>query len=531
MQQLIVQILQIVRGAWRFRWQGIAVAWLVAIAGWIYVQTIPDKYESNTFVYVDTQSVLRPLLQGIAIQPGTRGQISMMQAVMLSRPNLEKVAEKNDLLLGATTPAQEEAIIDSLQERLVVSSGSTRGGTGTNRFRIAFDDEDPKVARNVVQTLLDTFMEDTLGIKRSDVGVAQRFLLKKISDYEQKLAETEARLAEFKRQNLDSMQGGAEDYFARIQQEQAKLEALQQQSRRMTERRNELSRQLAGEEPSYGVMGPTSNSPIDGQISAYRARIEQLLLQYTEKHPEVKALQETIARLEEEKRQGATVGSAAAIPPGTSASEQLAMRSLEMNPVYQNLRLAVSQTEADLAEIRAQIGEQEAIVAELRSRVDSMPERESELKRLTRDYDVYRAQYNALLQRLQSANIFEEAEQSTENVKFRVIEPPTLPAKPSAPDRLLMNSIVLLASLAIGALFAVFLSQVRPTFSTLETLRQVTGVPVIGSISSAIVASLTPWYRRQGAMVGGALGLLLVVYSLNILLADQVRHVVRQLTG
>ena len=94
MQELFAQLLLILRGAWRYRWQALALTWFIALLGWFLVATIPDEFEAQTQVYVDTESLLKPLLQGIAVNRDVMSQVAMMQAVMLSRPNLEKVARE-----------------------------------------------------------------------------------------------------------------------------------------------------------------------------------------------------------------------------------------------------------------------------------------------------------------------------------------------------------------------------------------------------------------------------------------------------
>ena len=157
-----------------------------------------------------------------------------------------------------------------------------------------------------------------------------------------------------------------------------------------------------------------------------------------------------------------------------------------MNPVYQNLRMSLSQADADLAEMRGQMAAQQAVVAELRSRVNTIPEVEAELARLNRDYEVNKTQYDTLLQRLESAKISESAEQNTESVKFRVIEPPTVPVKPSGPVRPALNSLVLLAALAAGLGLAILFSLMHPTFTTRDLLQKVTGIRVIGTVTAAV---------------------------------------------
>lgn len=529
MQDALASVLVLLRGAWRYRWWAILAAWIVAIVGWAAVLLVPDRYTSRTQVYVDTESLLRPLLSGLAVDRDVMSQVGMVQAVLLSRPNLEKVAQQTDLMLAATTRAEQEAVIDSLVSRIVL--GRPMGPAMRNTFELSFEDDDPNVAQKVVRTLLDTFMEDSLGLKRTDSSVAQRFIESQVKEYESKLAEAEERLAKFKQQNLGSMPGSGGDYFQKMETEMVKLQELRQSYAQMQTRRDELERQLSGEEPTFGLMGSAEGSPIDGQIARFKAQRDQLLLQYTEKHPQVQSLSDTIARLEEEKRAGAKVSTSVAAPGAGLTNDEAMVRSLDMNPVYQNLRLALSQADADLAAIRGQMQAQQAVVGDLRNRVQAIPEVEAELARLNRDYEINKRQYDTLLQRLESARISEQADQSAENVKFRIIEPPVVPVKPSGPMRMEMNLLVLIAAIAAGAALAVVLARIRPTFATREVLEKVTGVRVIGSISAAARLHLVPWYRKQSLLAGGAVALLLIAFVVNHVLTEPLRAMLTKISS
>ena len=534
MQDILAQLLLMLRGAWRYRWPALALTWAIALAGWLAVAAMPDRFEARTRVYVDTESLLKPLLQGIAVDRDVMSQVSMMQSVMKSRPNLEKVARKTDLFLSADTTQDQEVVIDSLQERITLQAtsplGPVRRAAVPNEFIVSFEDSNPKTAYRVVQSLLDTFMEDSLGIKRDDAGVAERFISQQLADYERKLLDAESKLADFKKSNVGLMPGTSGDYYQRLDQSMAQLEALRTRYRQVSERRNELARQLQGEEPTFGLTAPVGSSPIDSQIASYQARIDQMLLQYTDKHPEIVALRDTIKRLEEEKAQGAKVSTTVAAPTAGS-SDDMMMRSLDMNPVYQSMKISLSQADAELAEVRGQISAQEQAIGGLRSRMDAIPQVEAELAQLNRDYQVNKAQYDQLLQRLESARISQRADQSTGDVKFRVIDPPTMPNVPSGPERTLLSALVLLASLGAGLGFALLLQQIRPVFSTKDTLRQVTGLPVLGSVTAAVLHSFVPWYRRQTALVGGALAALLAAFLLNLLLQQNLRGMLRNLLG
>jgi polysaccharide chain length determinant protein (PEP-CTERM system associated) len=363
---------------------------------------------------------------------------------------------------------------------------------------------------------------------RTDSGVAQRFLASQLKDYEQRLNLAEERLAEFKQRNLGVLPGSGGDYYSRLEAEQTNLKGLQSTYRQLTDRRAELANQLNSESPTVIQMGGTALDPIDAQIAQYQSQIDQLLLAYTDKHPQVVSLRESIARLEAEKAAGAKTPSSSS---GGQTLDPALAQNMGTNPVYQSLRMALSQSDADMAQVRGQIADQEALIAELRARLDAIPEVEAEAARLNRDYQVNKGQYEALLQRLEAARISEQADQNAESVKFRVIEPPVKPLVPSGPNRAAMNTLVLLAAIGAGIGLAILLSQLRPTFSSREVLARVTGVPVLGTLTAVIANGLVPWYRRESTRVAFAMSLLLAVYLLNVTLSDTLRRMLRVVVG
>ena len=147
MQEILAQLLLMLRGAWRYRWPALALTWAVALAGWLAVAAMSDRFQARTRVYVDTESLLKPLLEGIAVDRDVMSQVSMMQSVMLSRPNLEKVARKTDLFLSADSTQDQEMVIGSLQERIALEGtsalGRVRRQAVPNEFIVSFEDSNP----------------------------------------------------------------------------------------------------------------------------------------------------------------------------------------------------------------------------------------------------------------------------------------------------------------------------------------------------------------------------------------------------
>lgn len=533
MKETLGQILMQIRGAWRFRWYALGTAWVIAIIGWGVVVFMPNMYTARARVYVDTDSVLKPLLSGLAVNTDVMTRVDMMARVIMGRPHLERVARETGLADRARTPQQLARLIDSLSQKITLDGRD-------NTYSLSYSDPDPAMAQRVVQHLLDAFMEDTLGIKRADSGSAQQFLQAQIHDYEGRLRNAESRLADFKRRNVGLMPGEAGDYFTRLQTASGKLEDLEAKLRLAEERRTELNKQLQGEEPTFGLFSSSPSSQggggtaaLDSQIENYRQQLAQLLLQYTDKHPRVIQLKETIAQLEAQKAALATKArkAHAEAPQVPKDPSMAAAFALDLNPVYQNLRIDLSRTELDIAGLRQQVEDEQHVISDLKSRVNTIPTVEAQLTQLTRDYEVTRTQYQALLQRLDSARLSQQAEASNDQVKFRIIEPPVRPLVPSGPNRPRLITLVLVAALGVGIALAVLLNEMKPVFLSRAMLSAVTGLPVLGSVSY-VSATVEPSLLRREPIrvaIGGAV--LLVAYTLAIGLADPVSRLAHKLLG
>lgn len=507
------------RGVWRFRWIALATTWALAIGGWAAVAFMPNTFRSEARFYVDSETVLKPLLAGLAVGTDISSQVSSMARVILSTPNLQRVAQETELSLRSKTPEGETAMVESLKRRIRLEAGAG------NLYTISFDDRDRRMSQKVVQSVLNAFVEGTLGIKREDTNQAQAFLSVQLKEYEQRLREAEDRLADFKRHNIGKMPGDAGDYYGKLQAAQNKAEETRAQLRIAESKKAELLRQLEGEEPTFGL-GPDATgqsgaaaTSTDSQISLYKSKLDALLVQYTEKHPEVLALRETIARLEQQRAAEAAKRHASGQPASSAGATVL-----NINPVYQAMRVSLSQTELQLVEARNQLATDDGEVASLRSMVNTVPQVEAELVRLNRDYEVNKAQYQALLQRLDSARLSEQADASKESGRFRIVEPPVAADQPIAPNRPLLNTVILLFAIGAGLGLAVVLHQINPVFSTRKQLAAETDLPVLMSISSVpVIGAITPNDRK--ALLVGLSGALVALYIAVLALSQSLSAV------
>lgn len=502
MQETFALVLQHVRASWRYRWFIALVAWPLCILGWIYVHSLPDQYQASARVYLDTQSILRPLLSGLAVQSDARSEVDLMTRTLLSRPNLEKVARMTDLDLKAKTPEQMESLLTGMLGKIAIEDTNRRG-----LFRISYEDSDPQLAKRVVQALLTIFMENSLGESRKDTDVAQRFLDEQIKEYEARLVASEQRLTQFKRENLGRMPTEGRGYYDNLQASISELEQARLDLQEAENRRKELQRQLEDKDAMLGFAGPAVGGSItpelDGRIQALQSRLDELLLKYTDQHPDVQAVKNT---MEDLKKQRAETVAHAKIG-GRIATDGA------MSPYQAQMQLTLSEADANIAALRARVGTLRNRVDELKKLVNIIPEVEAQLQQLNRDYDVTKSNYETLLARRESAGITQQLEQNADTVKFRVVDPPFVPATPSGPNRPLLSSGALGIGIAAGLVFAFFLSQLNPTYDSRRGLTESTQLPVLGGVS--MIWTHEQRRRRRMELLGfsALMAGLLVVYG------------------
>jgi len=481
MNELLDQLVNYLRGIWHFRWYAMTLTWILVLGGWVVAAKLPDVHEASARVYVDTDSMLRPLLSGIAIRPNISQQLELMTRTLLSHPNIEKLMRMTDLDLKASTPEKMESMISELQEDIHLKMSRRQ-----NLYTISYQNRNPDVAKKVVESLLDIFVESTLGRSRQDTHSAQQFLVQKIQEYEGQLRKAEDRIKNFKIANVGLMPSSAsgQSYFERLQSAQAVLAQARLELQEASKQHDELRRQISGEEPVFGfapVIQQEFGDVLGVRIGHMKDQLDELLLRYTDRHPKVIALKNTIKSLEQQRKD-----QLAEIP----GSAKAAPSSLEQNPVYQQLKISLGEAAAKMAALQVRVKEYRKRVAKLKKLVDTIPRIEAELKNMNRNYDVTKKNYDALVARLESSKLSQAAEKTGEDVKFKVIDPPRVPLKPSGPNRFLLSTLSLLAGIAVGILLAFLLSQIRPAIYDRRGLELVTGLPVFGTVSMLMTRQL-----------------------------------------
>jgi polysaccharide chain length determinant protein (PEP-CTERM system associated) len=465
----------------RYRWQALAVAWLVCVLGWCLLAMLPDRYVSKARLYVDTETILGPLMKGLAVAPDFSRQVEMMRRTLLSVPNLEVLIRMTDLDHTVHSDIERSTLIQNLGQKINIKTESA------NLFEISYAHHDPRLAQRVVDSILQIFVEQNLGHSQKDVEEARDFIDRQISDYEAKLRDAEIEVARFKKEHAEELSGV--DRNQRIlEQQEAELRRLNSEIESVIWRRDQLRAQIDSTSKTVVQASPAVAAGPDVlqfRLQSLAQELQSKLLVYTERHPEVIALRGMIDQVQEQmlSQQSPVIAGGVSVP----------------NPQYATLIEQLQVVEGSLQDLRRRLSLAESEIGVLSSTVASAPEVEADLTRLTRDYNVLLTQYEQLIQRRESAQIARDLDGGLSRIEYRVIDPPTIPLLPSGPPRGLFMAAILLVGFGSGLAFAIVRQLTSGSFLTVDQLKAAFDLPILGGVAEAVRPS-----QPNGAMAGWA---------------------------
>jgi polysaccharide chain length determinant protein (PEP-CTERM system associated) len=519
MTPLVEQIFDELRSAWRFRWTALTVAFMIAICGWAAVMSLPDQYEAYARIFVDTRTALKPVLQGLAVDQDVAPEVNFVRQSLLAGPQLEEIATESGVLTpDITSDKQRARILHDLSASIVLTmkSASDRDeerNTAGQIYSVSYKDGSRARALKVVQVFMQTFAERTLGGKLEGAATAQKFLGAQLKDYEGRLREAESRLADFKKHNVGLMPSDGVSYFGQLQAEIDAVNKTKTSLDTALARRAELQRQIHGDSAVMAVANAPAPSATNAgasggdtlaRISEAQARLDELLLKFTDKHPDVIAARQTLAELKA--RRAAEIEGLRRGDPNAAAATRASS-----NPVYQSLQLGLNQADVEIAALHSEMAQHEAKVAELRQRLNTAPQVEAEYAQLNRDYDVNKAQYAALLANYEKAQLGEQADKAG-SVRFELVQPPTAGFQPVSLKRSLLIAGVLAVSLVLGAALAYGLHLLRPVVMSAAGLEAIAQAPVLGTVGPAFPQRSEQTLKRDSWRFSTAAACLFVLF-------------------
>ena len=456
--------------------------------GWLVVSQIPSRYDSTSRVFVQMQTILPAGMDGVP--QSVPMSVDAIRTTLTSAVTLEKVVRGTDLAATVSSERDVADRVSSLAQNIKIVSQQD------NLFQITSTASSPKLARQITQKLIDLFVEQNLAGDRSKTTQSLTFLDQQLAARQKQLADAEAKRADFQNRYLGALPGtgSISDRIgaARSQMSQVDgdLAAAQSSLAAVQGQMAGTPATVAGVGGSAGAAGPARArlQAIQGQLADARAR------GYTENHPDVVALKSQLA--------AATAAARSEPLSGGSANGSV------QNPLYASLQSMVADRQATAASLRMRKSQLQGDLDMLNSKLAGDPEVAAEQGSIDRDYQVLKDQYDTLLTQREQTALMGQAQSQSDHVKFSVIDPPTMPRTPSAPNRMLLLSGVLIAGLAAGIGAAFAMGQLRTTFATTSRLEKAAGMPVIGAIGEVVTRIQSEQRRRKLKMfLGGTAAL------------------------
>lgn len=511
MQDIFEEVIDYLKGIWLKRRYIVIATWLICPAAWYFVASMPDVYKSKARVYVDTQSLLRPLLKGLTVETNPNTQIRLMVRTLLSRPNLERISRMTDLDVQANNSEEYELIIKRLKDNIKISSVGRE-----NIYTLSIEDEDPEMAKSIVRSALTVFIENTLGETRSDSDSAQKFLNSQIKEYENRLSDAEARLTSFKQKYSGILPQQSGGYYSKLNTNKDKLKAIEldilENKTRLNSAKKQLDQSIAANTNKGNKIKHESSiqTTYDSRINDLEMQLDTLRLRYTDKHPDIIEINRNLKNLNQLRT--------AEIENYLISNNQNtgSLKRLSANPVIQEVQIQVNQLENLIASLNVRAKDYKQRILDLENRVHTLPEIEAELIALNRGYNITKNKYEELLSRKETAQLAQQADETTDKIQFRVIDPPRKASQPSGPKRFILFGATTFLGFAVGIGMSFLMSQLNPVATSTTQLSKATGVPIFGVISANENLGLHRWHQKKTLIFIGSNVLLFGVLSMFI---------------
>ncbi|MEZ5682309.1 MAG: GNVR domain-containing protein [Erythrobacter sp.] len=497
MQEVFDEIRSALHTVWNRRWLALAIAWGVCLAGWLLVALIPNTYESQARIYVELDDVLSKQLD---ISGEGQQAITKVRQTLTSSVNLEKVVRQTRLGEKVETQREMQRAVDSLTEKVSVrnSQDNLFELTATIGDSSLSDAENAALSQDVVQKLIDIFREENVAGNRGQVADTLVFLDQQLEDRKRELEAAEQRRLAFEAQHPDLV-GGSTTLAGRLNVMRDEMRGVDADVAAAQSALAAINGQIASTPRTITVPGEAGGargalSQAQSQLAAMRAR------GLTDSHPDVQAQKRQVEALRQQ---------AANEPAGTGGSQ---------NPAYASLVSIRAERQANLQALQARKAALQSDMSRLMASQADEPTVAAEANRISRDYDVLKEKYDELLKNREEMRLRGQVETERSAFQFEVIDPPTVPRKPAAPNRPLLLIGVLLAGIAIGCGVAFAMGMMRSSFTTADKLERVLDLPVIGTVSRSMTAekriieraSLKKFFAASGALAAVCLMLLVV---------------------
>jgi polysaccharide chain length determinant protein (PEP-CTERM system associated) len=460
-------------------------ALLAPLAGFLVSYAFPPKYTSQSLVLVEGQKVPEAMVQPVVSQDLT-ARVATLQQQVLSQTKLMPVVNR---LYPGKNSDQAGEIIDTIRANMAVEPvvtdlsqiGATKkkGGPPTSPvpgFVVKYTAPGAREAQQVCNELTTLLVTENLKSVQDAAKGTSDVLSRGLEDAKRSLDETDAKMAEFKKQNGGQLPGDEDSNLKILTALNTQLEAQTQALNRAQQDKSYTESILAQQLGAWrSLQSSTNPQTLEKQLSDLQTQLLQLQARYTSDHPDVI---KTKADIAEVKKKLDEVNKASSEATDTGTDKASAMEP----PEIRQLRAQVHQYGDVIAGTTREQARLEKQIATYQSRVTLSPAIEEQYKALTRDYENQQKAYQDLLVKKSSADLTVNMNNQSEGERMFPLNPANLPDSPSFPNRLLFAGGGLGAGLALGLVLTIWLEFRDTSIRTEADAEAALGLPMLVSV-------------------------------------------------
>lgn len=466
------ELLKILQTIYRRRGLFALVALLVTSTVIAGSYLIPRKYRADSTVFIE-KNVINSLVKGLAVTPDMEDRIRVLKYALLSRELVARALDEIDSAPPLAGDDQRQEFISALQKRTGLAVKGKE-----DLFIVSLVDKDPVFARDYINTLVRTYVEENLSAKREETYGANRFLDEQIALFRSKLDRAEDAIIEFRRSQNVFLGNDEQTKVADIKGYLSQIDQIDLDITTLAAKKRLLENQLKTIDPEIALF---SGKRRRDTIAVLEEKLGRLLLTYTENYPEVVRIKAEIDALRSLEEQ--------------AAEDAAPVEMQGVNPVYQETLQEKLALEAEISSLDAKKSKLQQMVQAREKDLREVPEQRKELDRLIQERDSARKIYEELLLRLGQSEVSKQMEIGDKTTTFRIVDPAILPRVPVSPNMIKMILLAIAAGIGSGVGLVVLLEKHDASIKEVEEL-EAFGVRVLGQIP-AIVQEQTLLQRRK----------------------------------
>ena len=486
------EIIRYLRALHRYRYLFITISLLAMTLIGAYAFTLPKKYSADTTVFIE-KNVIDQLVTGIAVTPNIEDKVRVLKFAILSRDMIRKTLEALDSEIFLKDAAAQQKYILDLIDRVHINI--TRR---MDRFTLSFVDEDPVFAQKFVNTLVGKYVEENINAKRDETYGANRFLKEQIETFKGKLEAAEDKIIEFRKKNgiYFSVDEGAT--LANIRTLEGQIEEIELNEDTLRARKKQIQSQLNSLPETIDMVSETAEG---GRLAEMEARLNNLLLKYTDNYPEVIRLKSEIDALK--KRLDA---------PDNTENKPEKTRLTSLNPLHQELQSRLFDIDAELSSLTAKKLNLKRTIAKRENELREVPTARKELGILIQERDSIRNVYDELLGRMSQSEVSKQMEIGNKASTFRIVDAAVLPEVPVSPNMLRMFLLAIVGGIGCGVGVIYLLETMNTKVRDVEMFETL-GVDVLAVIPSIIDPQVAKRTWRKDVLVFSVAGIYFICFA------------------